>query len=324
MLSVRPFSLLVALPLAAVVASPAWGAPSARSQARDLYKEAKALIQQGKLDAGLAKRIEGHALYPNAKVVRAIIARLEETDRLAEAAGLLEGVVASGNPSGAVSWAKSWLKAKTEALAEATRMAEEAKAKAETEAKAKAEVEAKAAAEAEAKAKAEEEAKAKAEEERHKAEAEARAKEVEEAGRKAVEAALAQAAEENQRKEAAAAKRRLPTLAAWAGLGVAGTALATALAFEARSGSASDLADECAAAVRTPGGACSAHDYGVHAGTAANADADANLFWGVGAVTAAAAGAGLYYLSLKAAEDAGAAEATVVPGPGGLAIAGRF
>lgn len=94
-------------------------APSPREQAKALYGAGKKLCQAGDADGCLAKRLEGHKLFPNVKVIQAIVSRYQEVGDVATATAFLEDTVAGGKPANAMKWSKKKLADLKEAQAAA-------------------------------------------------------------------------------------------------------------------------------------------------------------------------------------------------------------
>ena len=273
-------------------------APSPRDSARALYGEAKKLCAAGDADGCLAKRLEGHQLYPNLKVMQAIVARYDESQDVERAAAFLKSCIALGQPTNAMGWCKDTLDSYAQALADiekaktAKRRQEEERVRAEEEAEARAQAE-----------------------QRRKAEARRRALEETarraEAFRKRESTLMARAVQEREDE-----RTRLMVLG-WgsAAVALAATTAGVFLALNARS--ERDAALRCQADLATFGGACSEGLFQDHRDAQARDTFTAFVGAGIGAL--AATGATMF---LYSAGQLG--EATVTAGPGIVGLAGRF
>ncbi len=283
---------------AAVMLALIVAAPSPRDGARVLYGQAKKLCAAGDADGCLAKRLEGHQLYPNLKVMQAIVARYDEGKDVERAAAFLHASVALGQPGNAMGWCKEKLDSYAEALA----AIEEAKAakRREEEERLKAE------AEAEAKAKADR--RRKAEDRRRALEETARRAD---AFRKRESTLMARAVQEREDE-----RTRLMMLG-WGSAAVALAATSAGVVLALNAQSERDAAQRCQADLTTFGGTCSEGSFQDHRDAQASDTVTAFVGAGIGAV--AATGATMF---LYSAGQLG--EATVAAGPGMLGLVGRF
>ena len=285
-------------------------APSARDQARALYGQGKKLCTAGDLDGCLAKRLAGHQLFPNVKVMQAIVARLDEKGDVRAAAAFLDASIESGAPANAMKWSKSHRAGYSDALAALDQADRQTQAKADLQAEAQAKKEA----DKKAKDKAEADKKAAAQEKR-----------IAEMRKRAKAHERKQAKMEWEAAQDRESRRMRLNMLGWSAAALAVGAAAGGILLALDAGAESDAAKSCQADLSDYGGACSGDRFQEHRDAQASRTATAFVAAG-GAAVAAVAATGFLYLAGQVGEATAAhrSSPSLLLGPGAAWLVGRF